>query len=72
MMRNDFDSCYILSELNFLALPYTSRNILTFYCSFARNSFILKSPIYVTCNNFNKVIFACNAKGLPSIAAIMF
>lgn len=55
LLHNAIDAPVILSMLNFQIPRQNLRNTQAFYCDIARTNTLVKSPIHVMCDNFNKI-----------------
>ena len=59
LLHNSIDCIDIIAQLNF-NVPQVSRSNLMFRCNRARTNMLIKSPIHVMCNNYNKICRYCD------------
>ena len=60
LLHNKLDSSLLLGMLSFQVPRITSRQTHTFYCNTPRTNVLLRSPVYIMCNNFNKISNVCD------------
>ncbi|KAJ8980525.1 hypothetical protein NQ317_008322 [Molorchus minor] len=60
ILHNQINCPELLAQLNFYVPRLCTRNNLTFYCTAPRTNMLLKSPIYVMCDNYNKLCHICD------------
>lgn len=72
LLHNTVDAPILLSMLNFLIPRQNLRINQTFYCDNARTNTLVKSPMYVMSDNFNKIAHLCdiNHCSLPELVNV--
>lgn len=60
LLHNLIDSPALLSQIYFHVPRLNLRNSVTFYCRNARTNVLIKSPVHISCYNFNKIANICD------------
>lgn len=60
IFHNKLDCSLLLGMFSLQVPRITSRQTHTFYNKMPRTNVLVKSPIYVMCNNFNKISYMCD------------
>ena len=60
LLNNQVDCSLLLEKINFVVPRSNKRQTVTFYCDACRTNLLRRSPLFVMCNNYNKICSKCD------------
>ena len=60
LLHNNIDCSFLLNKLSFFVPRLAGRNNYTFICDTPRRNYLVRSPVFIISNNFNKICQLCD------------